>query len=639
MVAIQEERLLRQKRARLHGAVRSLAVPYSLATAGVEARELARIAISVAGHASAADEQIAANPDLAGYAGPPALRVSHHRAHAVGAFVMSGFEEAAVLVVDGAGSPFCDLDEDERAACSVPDATGWEALSLYHATRQKLVPLLKHLSPNRAWLQPRPSLMPRFRSLGGMYAAVAEQIFGDASEAGKVMGLAPYGTPTIPVEDFLHLDGSRLVFSDAAADRIERGRTWPHDERRHCDLAASVQRALEVALLELTEYAHRRTGCRELCFSGGVALNSVTNERIMRETGFRRVYIPAAAEDSGTSIGAAYEAYRAETGAYAASPVRHDAMGRAYPAEEIDVTVRAIPGLVEVDTQGDVIAAAAARLARGELAGWFRGRSELGPRSLGQRSILADPRRADGKEVLNARVKHREAFRPFAPAVLEELAGEWFDLGGIPDSPFMLRVTPFREDCRSRVPAVVHVDGTGRLQTIARRESPDFYRLVHEFHALTQVPMVLNTSFNVMGEPIVETPEDALWCFLTTGLDFCVIENRMFTKAPWYSSPLDLVPVFIAKRCTLQLAIVDGTVTLEPSTTEDVVFTVSTPWGDQLAAAPPLALAVLQHVNGRRTGHEIATALAAADVGEDRVRKVLCSLRRSRVIVFRSPDA
>lgn len=632
VVAIQEERLTRQKRARLYGAKPGLAIPYSLEASGISPREVARVAIAVQGDAAAPQQQPTANPDLAGYIGPPPLCVSHHRAHAVSAFVMSGFDEAAVMVIDGVGSPWRDLDDAERAACGEPDPAGWETLSLFHATRDGLVPLAKHVAPDGGWLQRRANLMPRFRSLGGMYSAVAVHTFGDAMEAGKVMGLAPYGKPTIPVEDFLQLDGIALRFSDAVPDRYELGRAWPRDERRHRDLAASVQRALEVALLELAVQLRARTGCKNLCFAGGVALNSVGNERLLRETGFERVYIPAAAEDSGTAIGAAYEALRAETGSYAQFPVRHDAMGRNYGADLIDDAVRRTPGIVELDVRGDVIAAAAARLARGELAGWFRGRSELGPRSLGQRSILADPRRADGKEILNARVKHREAFRPFAPAILEEYASEWFDLGGVLESPFMLRVAPFRDEVKDRVPAVVHVDGTGRLQTISRHEASDLHRLVSEFHALTQIPMLLNTSFNVMGEPIVETPEDALWCFLATGLDFCVIGDRLFTKAPWYQSPLDLVPALTAKRCTVELAIVNGTLVLEPSETADVELTVTTRWAEHAVRVPAELLLVMQHIDGRRTGHSIARALATADVSTERVLAAICSLRRSRII-------
>ncbi|HEX8111521.1 MAG TPA: carbamoyltransferase C-terminal domain-containing protein [Kofleriaceae bacterium] len=633
VVAIQEERLTREKRARVYGSRSSLAVPYCLRAAGIAPEALAGTAISVQGYASAPEQQLVANPDLAGYAGPPPLRVAHHRAHAVSAFSMSGFADAAVLVVDGLGSPWRDLDAGERAVCRKADPSGWETISIYGADGDAIVPLEKHLAPDRRWLQRRPKRMPRFGSLGGMYSAVAVQLFGDALEAGKVMGLAPYGRATAPVDTFLRFDGDDLVFSDATADRFVLGKRWPERERAYRDLAASVQSALEHALLGLARRARALTGSRNLCFAGGVALNSVANERLIREVGFEHVYIPAAAEDSGVAIGAAYECLRAVTSTYRARRVRHDAVGAPYTAADVSAAVRATPAIREVVAGPDAVGAAAKRLARGDLGGWFVGRSELGPRSLGQRSILADPRLANGKEVLNRRVKHREAFRPFAPAILEEHAADWFELGPTAESPFMLRVVPFHEHVRARVPAVVHVDGTGRLQTVAR-DVPELHALISAFHAQTGVPMLLNTSFNVMGEPIVETPEDALWCFLATGLDFVVVEHRLFVKKPGYESPLDLVPVLAARRAIVELPVTGAKLQLDAPDGE-IGFVVVTPWGETTVRVPAEQLAVISQIDGKRTGHDIQRSLARSGVTPERVLAVLCALRRSRVIAFR----
>ena len=635
VVAIQEERLTRTKRARLFGARPSLALPYCLQAAGATPAELSAAAISVQGYLDAPEQQLGANPDLAGYRGAAPLRVSHHHAHAVSAFVTSGFAEAAVLVVDGLGSPWVDLPAAERAVCRRADPTGWETISLYRATRRALVPLEKHLAGDGAWLARRAGRMPRFGSLGGMYSAVAVQIFGDALEAGKVMGLAPYGRATTPVDDFFSFDGDDLVFHAAVPDRFALGPRWPARRRAYADLAASVQQALEVALLALARRARARSGCDRLCLVGGVALNSVANERLLREVGFAELYVPAAAEDSGVAIGAAYEAHRALTGRYAIRPLRRDATGCRYAAASVAAAVRATPAITVAASGKDVIAAAAERLARGELGGWFRGRSELGPRALGQRSILADPRLADGKDALNRRVKHREAFRPFAPAVLAEHAAGWFELGPSDESPFMLRVVPFRPEVRARVPAVVHVDGTGRLQIVDRREAPELHRLIARFFARTGVPMLLNTSFNIMGEPIVETAEDALWCFLSTGLDFCVVEDRLVVKARGYASPLDLVPALAARRCHVELAIARGALTLEPAADGQVSFVVATPWGETTVQAPAELLAVLAHVDGRRTGHAIARALGGGEAAAARVLAALGALRRARVIGFR----
>lgn len=635
VVAVQEERLTRVKRARLYGARSSLAVPYCLGAAGVTPSALASTAISVQGYAAAPEQQLAANPDLAGYMAVAPLGVAHHRAHAVSAFVMSGFSEAAVLVVDGVGSPWADLDTAERAVCRSADPTGWETISIYAAHGDTLVPVEKHLAADGRWLERRPKRMPRFRSLGGMYSAVSVQIFGDALEAGKVMGLAPYGSATVPIEDFLRFNGPDLAFGDTVADRFALGARWPQRQRTYRDLAASVQRALETALLRLAHRARELTGCANLCFAGGVALNSVANERLIREVGFAHVYIPAPAEDSGVAIGAAYEGLRSLTGTYRARAVRHDALGGRYSPAAVDAAVRASPALVEMSAGPAALGAAAERLVRGELGGWFTGRSELGPRSLGQRSILADPRLVNGKDMVNQRVKHREAFRPFAPAVLEEHAAEWFELGPTPHSPFMLRVVPFHDSVRARVPAVVHADGTGRLQTVARADAPALHAIVSEFHARTGVPLLLNTSFNVMGEPIVETPDDALWCFLATGLDFVVVEDRLFVKAPGYESPLDLEPVLSARRCIIELPVVNGALSLEPPSDGEVAFVVETPWGDTTVRVPAELLSVLAHIDGKRTGRDIARRLAPSGVTGERVLAAICALRRSRIIAFR----
>jgi carbamoyltransferase len=633
VVAIQEERLCRRKRARIFGAKSSLALPYCLATAGIEPQALGAVGVSVQGYASAPEQQVSANPDLQGKV-EKSLHVSHHRAHAVSAFVSSGFEEAAVLVVDGVGSPVVDLEADERRACPSAARNDWETLSLYHATRRGIVPLEKVTVADGQWLIRRPPGMPRFGSLGGMFSAVAVQMFGDAMEAGKVMGLAPYGRVTIPAEDFFVLGKDTIQFHNTVPERYLDHLRWPNSSGHYEDLAASVQNALEVALLYFAGRLRARTGCDNLCFAGGVALNSVANERLLRESGFARLHIPPAAEDSGVAIGAAYEALRDLTQAYPISRVRHDAVGRMYGSAQVQEAVSAIPAVDERRCD-NVADAAAELLAQGLVGGWFQGRSELGPRALGQRSIVADPRLANGKAILNERVKHREAFRPFAPAVMAEHSSEWFDFGDTPaDSPFMLRVLPFRESVRARVPAVVHVDGTGRVQTVSRDVAPAFHSLISHFCERTGVPMLLNTSFNVMGEPIVETPADALWCMLFTGLDFCVIESRLFVKSPGYESMLDLVPRVAASRCTVELLVNSGTLTLEPNPEAEVTFTLSTPWGNTLQTFAASTLALLSFVDGVRSGREIVAALSDEGVGEPTVVASLRQLQGARILTF-----
>jgi carbamoyltransferase len=346
------------------------------------------------------------------------------------------------------------------------------------------------------------------------------------------MGLAPYGVAGLPAEAFFDIDDDgRFNFLDGVPARFRHDERWPARADEYTSLAASVQSALEVAVLHLARRLRQLCPSENLCYAGGVALNSVANERLIREAGFRAVHIPPAAEDSGPAIGAAYYGLWRLAGRGTPRRMAHDACGRRYSSAHVSSAAGKFPGVLEVRPP-DVIGEAVERLCAGEIIGWFDGGSELGPRALGQRSILCDPRRADAKEVLNRRVKRREPFRPFAPAVLLEEAADWFEIDGAPrESPFMLRVCKFRADKAGQVPAVVHVDGTGRIQTVTREANGRFRELVARFREKTGVPVLLNTSFNVMGEPIVETPEDALACLLNSGLDCCVFEDRVVVKS------------------------------------------------------------------------------------------------------------
>jgi carbamoyltransferase len=403
-------------------------------------------------------------------------------------------------------------------------------ISLYHAAGTSVVALEKHAVDRGAWLSMYDGEMPSFGSLGGMFSATAQQIFGEVAEAGKVMGLAPYGQPAFPTSDFFDIANGRFHFKDTVPLRFRFNERWPNRRDEYQALAASVQSALEDALLYLTRHLRDLSGSENLCYAGGVALNSVANERIIREAGFRNVYIMAAAEDSGTAIGAAYQGLWQLTGHNSQRPILHDAAGRIYNAADISAAVNATEN-VHVVNSTDLISDAVELLCDGKIIGWFDGGSELGPRALGQRSILCDPRQPDAKDILNRRVKMREPFRPFAPAVLLEEASNWFDFDLTPpESPFMLRVVDVKMEKRTEVPAIVHVDGTGRIQTLTRENNGRFYDLVRKFYEKTGVPVLLNTSFNRMGQPIIETPADAIACLLNTGLDCCVFEDRIVFK-------------------------------------------------------------------------------------------------------------
>lgn len=530
LVAVQEERLTRKKRAVLEPAEGFAALDYVLEATGLAVDDISLIVTCPLRTAAAPELDLDRHPRLAGR---PRALITHHRAHAVSAYWASGFDDAAVLVIDGMGSEGDELDEAERAAV-VGAAVGREVHSIYRASGGVLTPALKQLGRLDA---PTPgpggvaSALVPFASLGTMYQAVAQRVFGSWTEAGKVMGLAPYGRQRYATDAFLAADGPGLRFSEA----IHRARLpragWPTHPEAWRDLARSVQEALEVGVLHLARSAAELTGSRRLCLAGGVALNGIANERIVRSGLFDEVFVLPAAEDCGTALGAAWEGLWRLRGPRRGVRLERDALGRRYGRADVDEALaagHAGPG-ARVVSAPDVAEAVAAMLARGLVVGFFEGRSELGPRALGQRSILFDPRRADGKDLLNARVKHREAFRPFAPAVLAREADAWFDMGPAPESPFMLRVVPTRPERRAEIPAVVHVDGSARVQTVAA-DGGGLHRLLEAFFATTGVPLLLLTSFNVAGEPIVETPADALRCFASTGLDACVLEGVVVAK-------------------------------------------------------------------------------------------------------------
>lgn len=392
------------------------------------------------------------------------------------------------------------------------------------------MPLEKHVIDRGAWFVTYDGEMPSFGSLAGMFSAAAEQIFGESTEAGKVMGLASYAEPVFPASDFFEIDRGCFHFKDTVPLQFRHDRRWPAEAREYEALAASVQAALEVALLYLVQHLRELCPSDNLCYAGGVALNSIANERLIRESGYQHVYIMPAAEDSGPAVGAAYYGLWQLTGHNSRRPLAHDALGRAYSSADISAALNN-GHAVNIVHSNDVVSDAVQLLCDGKIIGWFDGGAELGPRALGQRSILCDPRQPDAKEILNRRVKMREPFRPFAPAVLLEEAPQWFEFGGTsPESQFMLRVCEVKRERRDEVPAVVHVDGTGRLQTLTPETNRRFYELVKRFHERTGVPILLNTSFNRMGQPIVETPNDAIECLLSSGLDCCVFADRIVFK-------------------------------------------------------------------------------------------------------------
>ena len=475
---------------------------------------------------------------LGGYEGP-VLFAEHHESHAASAFYPSPFAEAAVLTMDGVGE--------------------W-ATSSYGVGRGKDLELLAELH------------YPH--SLGMLYSAFT-YFTGFKVNSGeyKVMGLAPYGEPRfakvifdqvvqlkedgsfkLNMEYFNYLAG--LTMTNGAFDRLFGGPPRQPESQitqREMDLAASVQKVTEEIMMRMARHVHRETGMENLCLAGGVALNCVGNGRLLREGPFKRLWIQPAAGDAGGAVGVALTIYHKVLGNERRHRSEGDGMrgsylGPEYSDDEIETFLRSVGAVYERLTPDELIGRTAAILADEKVVGWLHGRMEFGPRSLGARSILGDPRSAQMQSVMNLKIKFRESFRPFAPSVLREHVGEYFDLDI--DSPYMLLVAPVRETWRipmtaeqerlfgieklnvprSSIPAVTHVDYSARIQTVHRETNPAYHALLERFHALTGCPVLVNTSFNVRGEPIVCTPRDAYLCFMRTEMDNLVLGPYLLDK-------------------------------------------------------------------------------------------------------------
>ncbi|MHB8640565.1 MAG: carbamoyltransferase family protein [Candidatus Acidiferrales bacterium] len=458
-------------------------------------------------------------------------RIEHHQAHLASTFFVSPFESAAVLSADGLGdfaSTMWGFGEGSRIRID-------GSISFPH-------------------------------SLGMFYTAMTQYLgfwkFGDEY---KVMGLAAYGSPAylkelrdvVRAEDPIgfrlnlryfthHKTGPEMtwkkadetpvlgrLFSPLLEERLGRTRA-PEQllEQCHKDLAATMQTHLEEILLANVNALHARTKAKTLCLAGGVAFNCVANGKILERTPFERVYVQPAAGDGGLSLGAAFAVYHQILGKPRRFEMDHAFWGPGFESAEIRRAVSSRPSdsqdvqVAELD-ENALVQTTAKHIAQGKIVGWYQGRAEWGPRALGNRSILADPRRAQMKETLNRRIKHREIFRPFAPSILEEATGEYFERSH--PSPFMTFAYPVRPSKRAVIPAPTHVDGTARLQTVSRQTHPLYWRLIRAFADFTGGPVLLNTSFND-NEPIVCRPEEALACFDRTKMDVLVLGNFLLEK-------------------------------------------------------------------------------------------------------------
>jgi carbamoyltransferase len=436
--------------------------------------------------------------------------VGHHDAHAASGYYPSAFEEAAILSIDRGGDYLSTL--------------------LCKGTGDRIITIKKIMNPH---------------SVGSLYTAVTEYLgFTPNSGEGKVMGLAPYGDLELlgdfrkivelkPEGDFeldlsyFHYSATRFQVSDKF-ERIFGPPRVPESEmeRRYENIARALQEVTEEIALHVCRYLYKKADSKNLCIAGGVGLNSVMNARLFRELSFEDIFIQPSANDAGTALGAALWVEHMMLGRPRKYTMIHPYYGPGYTDEEMLACIR--KRKARYSRVADPGAYAAEALAEGKIVGWFQGRMEMGPRALGNRSILADTRRKDMKDTLNREVKHREGFRPFAPTVLEEEGAAYFD--DYYPAPFMLLVLPVKKEKQDVIPAVVHVDETGRLQTLDGSANPGYRHLIEKFRELTGVPVVLNTSFNIRGEPIVMTPDDALNCYFFTGIDTIVLGSYVLEK-------------------------------------------------------------------------------------------------------------
>jgi carbamoyltransferase len=470
------------------------------------------------------------------------LFVEHHLSHAASGFFSSPFKDAAIITVDGVG---------EWATATIGRGVGnWDG------RRQNRIDIGSEV---------------RFpHSLGLLYSAFTAYLGFRVNDGEyKVMGMAPYGEPRYldKVYQLVEVaeDGSfrlnmdyfsfhrstqhmfnncfgklfgppRVHESEFFTPKTHPGRdgTKAKENQRYADIAASIQQATEEILLKMARYVQECTGLKKLCMAGGVALNSVANGRILRETAFEDIFIQPAAGDSGGALGAALYVYHVLLGKPRRFSLEHAYWGAAYLEDAICSALDAF-GLpyTRIEDDEHITDIVVDALLQGQAVGWFQGRFEWGPRALGNRSILADPRRAEMKDILNLKIKFREPFRPFAPVVLEERTQEYFNIAQANRQypvRYMLLVVPVLPDKQDVIPAVTHVDGSARLQTIRRSWNPRYYRVVEKFEEATGIPVLLNTSLNLRGEPIVNSPMDALNTFVKSGLDILVLEDFVVRK-------------------------------------------------------------------------------------------------------------
>ncbi|MCB9771003.1 MAG: hypothetical protein H6754_00405 [Candidatus Omnitrophica bacterium] len=548
VTAIAEERLNRVKRftggvdqeGMTNKHIPHLAIQYCLSSENIDWKDLALIVVSTCVVVNYQNYHIRSLTKEEILAQLPAQidsskvhLIDHHIGHAASVFYPSPFQDAVVLISDGGGSLVSTDDSTKRYE---------ERISIYHGQGNELKVLKQYFD---GVASPLKLANPQHCSLGDFYQSATLFIGFKGGDEGKTMGLAPYGTDKYfkIFRDAITLENGKLAIrQDFQFNKWIDERRFPYggqfgsprkagEPMRQVDkdIAAAVQYATEEILILLARQAYELTGSKNLCLSGGVALNSVANKKILDATPFENIFVQPAAGDDGCAFGNAFWGWIHILGKSRNWEMRNAYTGREYSETEINKAVEQYKNWVTIVQTPDVVDETSRLIAERKIIGWFQGGSEFGPRALGHRSILCDTRFGEMKDILNAKVKHREGFRPFAPSILEEYNQEYFELDG--PSPYMLLIAQVKKP--ESVPAIRHVDNSARVQTVNRPDNGIFYDLIVAYHKRTGVPVVLNTSFNVDGEPIVETPQDAIRCFLGTHMDYLVLGKTLLRKRPF----------------------------------------------------------------------------------------------------------
>lgn len=467
----------------------------------------------------------------------PLLPLPHHFAHACCAYYLSPFKDAAVLVVDGAGGPFGGLMKN----CAGPEpeaidrgAVVVQNLSLYKGDGSKEHESF-YLFDGGQWTVLR-KIIGDWCGIGAVYGSASKLIFGDYLDAGKIMGLAPYGDAhsenmflaeagTDELTTFTSMRSTKRSALEAQITRWQQQKEpLSYEIPLLTDFAASLQKETEGALLSYARWLRNHSGNTRLCFSGGVALNCVANTRIAAEAGFSEVFVPPYPGDDGLAVGCAL--YGAAING-AIKPITNPAfLGRVYAHETEALEGLGLKRCFDIP---DVFERVAKEIANGAVVAWYEGGAEMGPRALGHRSFLADPRRPEMKERLNSEIKNRESFRPFAPVVLHDAVSDYFV--EVNPSYFMSFVARVRDEKRDAIPAVTHIDGSARYQVLREEDNPNLFRLITSFQRLTGIPILLNTSFNRAGEPLIETPLEAGRCVIASSADYLVVDKFLYRNA------------------------------------------------------------------------------------------------------------